>query len=363
MIMKKIFLALAALASLSAVSCVKDEQNPSALIPEEKPEPAVTLCINELDPNNKKIELYNFGTEEISLKGCYMTKDGADKWELPDVKLAAGALVVYTAKSTDPADGPGFGMSATKGFVLELFNKKEETLDKVDNSKGSDNFFTFEEDVEVVQTLGRKVDGSAEWVIFRPGTIGSSNAAGTVEQAWGAEQEPAPVKVAKVVLNELCGNKVEYVGFESKNKFIELYNAGEAEGDLSNWTLRKYAPDAVTVAGQYDICWTAPAGTKIGVGAYLVLGADQTDPALGFSAGLSAKKGVKFELVNAEGVVVDKFVRGTDTTPFDEISLGGTKEHTDASFSRVPNGTGDWKYAAPSPGVENGESMGEIEHE
>ena len=35
--MKKIFLALAALAAMTAVSCVKDEQNPNALVPEVKP--------------------------------------------------------------------------------------------------------------------------------------------------------------------------------------------------------------------------------------------------------------------------------------------------------------------------------------
>ena len=354
--MKKIFIALAALA---VVSCVKDERDPAALVPEEKPEAPVTLCINELDPNNKKIELYNFGTEEISLKGCYMTKDGGDKWDLPDIKLASGALVVYTAKSTDPAEGPEFGMSATKGFVLELFNKKDETLDKVDNSKDSNNFFTFEEDVQVVQTLGRKTDGARSWVIFRPGTIGASNAGGTEEQAWGTQTTGEP----KVVFNELCGNEVAYEAFTINNKFIELFNAGNADGDLSGWKIRKYAPDATEVSGEYDTCWTAPEGTTLAEGAYLVLGADQADPALGFNAGLSSKKGVKFELVDAAGKVVDKFVRGEDTTPFVEIPLEGSKQHKDASFSRVPNGTGEWKYAAPTPGAANGVSTGEIEHE
>ena len=43
--MKKIFLALAALASMAAVSCVKDEQNPNALVPEPEPE---NLLIKEI---------------------------------------------------------------------------------------------------------------------------------------------------------------------------------------------------------------------------------------------------------------------------------------------------------------------------
>ena len=163
--------------------------------------------------------------------------------------------------------------------------------------------------------------------------------------------EPAEVKV---VLNELCGNKV-YNG----NKFIELYNAGDAEVNLAGWTLRKYAEDATDVAGKYNNCWVATEGIKIAAGGYLVLEADQTDPAVGFDAGLSAKKGLKIELVDAQGNVVDKFVRGEDADPFMEESLPENKE---ASFSRVPNGTGEWAYAVPTPGAANGEKTGDIEH-
>lgn len=162
-------------------------------------------------------------------------------------------------------------------------------------------------------------------------------------------------KIESVVFNELCGNKV-YDG----NKFIELYNGTKAEVDLSGWTIRKYAADATDVAGKYNNCWVAPAGTKLAAGAYLVLAADQTDFALGFSAGLSAKKGLKFELVDAAGKVVDKFLRGKDSDPFAEEGLPENKE---ASFSRVPNGSATWAYADPTPGAANGEATDEIEME
>ena len=72
-----------------------------------------------------------------------------------------------------------------------------------------------------------------------------------------------------------------------------------------------------------------------------------------------AKKGVKFELVDADGKVVDKFVSGADVDPFGEEPLAENKE---ASFSRVPNGTGEWAYAAPTPGEANGEKTGDIEN-
>ena len=160
---------------------------------------------------------------------------------------------------------------------------------------------------------------------------------------------------AKILFNELCGNKIP----DGPQKFIELFNSGDAEGSLEGWTIRKYASDATDVPEKYNICWTAPAGAKLAAGAYLVLEADQEDPTLGFNAGLSAKKGVKFELVDASGAVVDRFVRGEDADPFMEEGL---PENQEASFSRVPNGTGEWAYAVPTPGAANGKKTGDIEH-
>ena len=373
--MKKIYLVLAALATMAAASCVKDEMNPDALVPE--PEPEVTydyskLVINELsgagEDNEKFWELYNSGNQEIDLAGVTINKDEELAWTgVKGQKIPAkGFYAIIGAKNTTP-DGFSSGFSAKKSVIVELYDPKGKKLDTfqrgekgnawgdqgLDNNKGS---------------WSRIPDGTGSFMITPTATPGAANngEGATVDYdipGSGEKPAPEPEKVAKVVFNELCGNKVEYAGFEAKNKFIELYNAGEAEGNLAGWTIRKYAPDATDVAGKYDICWTAPAGTKLLAGAYLVLGADQTDPALGFNAGLSAKKGLKFELVDAEGNVVDKFVRGADTDPFEEIALGGTKEHTDASFSRVPNGTGEWKYATPTPGAVNGESIGEIEHE
>lgn len=170
------------------------------------------------------------------------------------------------------------------------------------------------------------------------------------------DEQPEPVKEPKVVFNELCGNKIP----DGPQKFIELFNAGEAEGFLEGWTIRKYAADATDILGKYNICWMAPAGQTLAAGEYLVLEADQGDSAKGFNAGLSAKKGVKFELVDADGNVVDKFVRGEDEDPFMEPALPENKE---ASFSRVPNGEGEWAYAVPTPGAANGAKTGDIENE
>ena len=369
--MKKILFAALALVALNA--CVKDEMDPNALVPEKEPEVVYDysqLVLNELygagEDNEKFIEIYNKGTQEIDLEGVVLHKDEEQCWVgKKGMKVPAkGVYAVVGAKGTTP-DGFSSGFSAKKSVIVELYapeakgGAKLDTFQRgekgsawgdqgLDNNKGS---------------WSRIPDGTGAFMITPTATPGAANngEGATVDPTLvGNGDVPAPAKEAKVVFNELCGNKVEYATFDAANKFIELYNAGEAEGNLAGWTIRKYAADAVDVAGKYDVVWTAPENTTIAVDAYIVLGADQTDPVAGFSAGLSAKKGVKFELVNAEGVVVDKFVRGADVDPFDEEALPENKE---ASFSRVPNGTGEWAYAVPTPGAANGESTGAIENE
>lgn len=371
--MKKILFAALALVALNA--CVKDELDPNALVPEKEPEVVVNydytkLVLNELsgagEDNEKFFELYNTGSQDIDLEGVTINKDEELSWtgKKGQVIKAKGYFAIVGAKGTTP-DGFSSGFSAKKSVIVELFapetkgGAKLDTFQRgekgsawgdqgLDNNKGS---------------WSRIPDGSGAFMITPTATPGAANngeGATADPDLVGNGAAPEPAKEAKVVFNELCGNKVEYATFDSANKFIELYNAGEADGNLAGWTIRKYAADATDVAGKYDIVWTAPENTTIAVGAYIVLGADLTDPALGFNAGLSAKKGVKFELVNAEGVVVDKFVRGADVDPFGEEAL---PENKSASFSRVPNGTGEWAYAAPTPGAANGESTGEIENE
>ncbi|MBP3290488.1 MAG: lamin tail domain-containing protein [Alistipes sp.] len=366
--MKKILFAALALVALN--SCVKDEMNPDALVPEKEPEVTVTydytkLVLNELsgagEDNEKFFELYNTGSQDIDLEGVTINKDEELSWtgKKGQVIKAKGHFAIVGAKGTTP-DGFSSGFSAKKSVIVELFapeakgGAKLDTFQRgekgsawgdqgLDNNKGS---------------WSRIPDGSGSFMITPTATPGAANNEEGATYDYdlvGNGDVPEPAKEAKVVFNELCGNKA-YDG----NKFIELYNAGEAEGNLAGWTIRKYAADATDVAGKYNVVWTAPEATTLAVDAYLVLGADQTDPALGFNAGLSAKKGVKFELVNADGVVVDKFIRGADADPFEEAPLAENKE---ASFSRVPNGTGEWAYAAPTPGKANGEKTGDIEHE
>lgn len=369
--MKKLMFAALALVALNA--CVKDELDPNALVPEKEPEVTYDyskLVLNELygagEDNEKFIEIYNKGNQDIDLEGVVLHKDEEECWvgQKGMVVPAKGVYAVVGAKGTTP-EGFNSGFSAKKSVIVELYAPEAKGGAKLDTfQRGEKGSAWGDQGLDSNSgSWSRIPDGTGAFMITPNVTCGAlNNGEGAVVDPTlvGNGDVPTPeVKEAVVVLNELCGNKVEWGG-NPANKFVELFNAGEGDANLAGWTLRKYAADATDVAGQYNICWVAPEGTTLAAGAYLVLGADQTDFALGFNAGLSAKKGVKFELVNAEGVVVDKFVRGADVDPFGEEPLAENKE---ASFSRVPNGTGEWAYAVPTPGAANGAATGTIENE
>ena len=329
------------------------------------------LCGNKAYDGQKFIELYNAGDAEVSLAGWTIRKYAADAtdvegkynncWVAVDgIKIAAGGYLVLAADQTDPTLGFNAGLSAKKGVKFELVDASGKVVDKFVRGTDADPFEEEPLSENKEASYSRVPNGTGDWAYAAP-TPGTANGEktgdieGYVPSTGTTPEQPEDPKpaAASVVFNELCGNKA-YDG----QKFIELYNAGDAEVSLAGWTIRKYAADATDVEGKYNNCWVAVDGIKIAAGGYLVLAADQTDPTLGFNAGLSAKKGVKFELVDASGKVVDKFVRGTDADPFEEEPLSENKE---ASYSRVPNGTGDWAYAAPTPGAANGEKTGDIE--
>ncbi|MGM9788616.1 MAG: lamin tail domain-containing protein [Candidatus Cryptobacteroides sp.] len=177
----------------------------------------------------------------------------------------------------------------------------------------------------------------------------------------GENETPEPEEIA-VVFNEINGGL----------KCIELYNNSDKEAVLEGWLLLKDEDasdgiisdlEAATAAAK----WTGTKDVKVPAKGYLVLWSTKAtderavnaDPALIFSSGLSDKQAVKLVLLNAEGKVADTFVRGDETCEFGVTVL---PKNSDADFSRVPDGTGEWAYAVPTIGEANGEKTGDIEH-
>ena len=167
-------------------------------------------------------------------------------------------------------------------------------------------------------------------------------------------------KVTGVVLNELSGAA----------KFIELYNTTDKAISLEGLSLVKY--DASKDGGK-STTWTGKAGMTIAAKGYVVLeSSDLSDPAEDgdenyayesanhvFKGGLSGKKNLKIELVDAQENVLDAFARGEEGAGWNQVSgFNNDKKHT---FSRVPDGTGEWAYADPTKGAANGAKVADIE--
>lgn len=330
--MKKYIIAFAAI-TLSLTGCLKDLPYNTDPAPGPDITPTVTpaaVFINEISTGDKLFEIYNSETKEVDITGYTFVKDSKDSWTVPASlgKIPAGGFVVYKAKQTDPAEGAPFGLSGTKGFHLQLFlNADLETLvDEIDN-------LTSVTTVEDSETFGRLTDGASTWTVFTTGTMGAANAGGT--------PKGDVVPQGKVVLNELDGN----------NKFIELFNCGDADVDMAGWQMFK--------DGEADAKWIGPEGFVLKAGEYKALDCvkKSTAYATDFGAGFSAAKNVQIILLDAEGNEIDRFERGVADHGWGVDALP-SQEY---SFSRVPDGTGPFVYAESTKGAANGEKKGDIE--
>ena len=167
-------------------------------------------------------------------------------------------------------------------------------------------------------------------------------------------------KVAPIVLNELSG----------ADKFIELYNTTDKELSLEGVYVVKY--DSSKEGGK-STTWTGAKGMTIAAKGFVVLeSSDLADPAEDgdpnyayesanhvFKGGLSGKKNVFIELYSAADEKLSEFKRGEEGAGWNQVSgFNNDKKHT---FSRVPDGTGEFVYADPTKGAANGAKVADIE--
>lgn len=142
-----------------------------------------------------------------------------------------------------------------------------------------------------------------------------------------------PVDYTKLVLNEIDGN----------SKAIELYNIGTVALSLKGVSLIKNNDTSKPWWTGTDESGIIPAG-----GYVVIIQSNPDNPHLSGGAGISPKQNLKFELLGPDGASLGVFLRG------DESALGGGISDTAKdSYQRIPNGTGDWKLAAPTNGAAN----------
>lgn len=127
----------------------------------------------------------------------------------------------------------------------------------------------------------------------------------------------------KMVINEFMAKS------NTTNDWMEIYNPTVNDVSMKGWYLSNDRGDSLQ--------WMFP-DTTIKSKGYLIVWDDQETGDLHASFGLK-KQGEEVVLTNPNKEVVDFIAFGP--------------QHVDTSFARIPNGTGNFKFAKPTPGAVN----------
>lgn len=138
------------------------------------------LRLNELNGNDKFIEIYNASGDDIPLSGLCIWKDSEKSvWDAPQLTLKAGGyLLLYSEDVVLPGEAmEGYdealvfasGLSAKKNVRIELRDPKGNDIDDFNCTKHPGG--------EVEGSYGRNADGG--WYIQTTPTPGSANVDGT----------------------------------------------------------------------------------------------------------------------------------------------------------------------------------------
>ncbi|HEY9172649.1 MAG TPA: lamin tail domain-containing protein [Verrucomicrobiae bacterium] len=195
------------------------------------PDPLRGVVINEFlahtdFPELDYLELYNRGTQAVSLAGCILTDDPAtNKFVIaPGVSLPAGGFVCFTENDL------GFALNAD-GETLYFKNAAGTRLLDVVQFKGQENGVA----------TGRSPDGADQFSRLAAKTPGTNN---------------APARISNVVINELMYHPISE---DDDDQYVELHNRGVSAVDLGGWRLED------------GISFTFPTNTVLAPGGYLVV--------------------------------------------------------------------------------------------
>ena len=308
------------------------------------------LRLNELNGNDKFIEIYNAGADAINLNGVYIEKDGAQNWLADNtVKIDAGGYVLLYSEDVtiEGAAQAGYpesltfhsGLSAKKNVRIQLFTPAGVSIDdfNLTNIEANDPAY-----IPAPASYSRNADGKWYYADATPGAV---NVDGTVAllglEGGDTPEPPTPEEpdYTNLVLNELNG--------QDHKKFIEIYNAGAVAINMEGVTIYKDTEKLV---------WTGKSGVNIEAGAYLLLFSedvyldyDMDTTFYMFHSGLSAKKNVRIELKSPTGECVGDF--NLTNIDLNGEAYGYVSNQAPDSYSR--NADGKWYYSEATPSAVN----------
>lgn len=178
-------------------------------------------------------------------------------------------------------------------------------------------------------------NGSAEIVGLKQ-FVRSQSAAldADLEILFDCESIPTIAEM-EVVINEFMADNDSLSGITDpagqREDWIELYNNTNDDIDLTGAFL---SDDRDNIEK-----WQFPIGTTIKAGAFLIIWADEDGGQQDLHANFKIAKGGETLILSDNGVVVD--------------SLSFGEQESNMTYSRVPNGTGDFEIKAPTFGYDN----------
>ena len=269
----------------------------------------VSVFINEVCSSGTDwVELYNPSDEEVSLAGFRLqdNKGTDEEYIFPDgAAIAAhGYLVLENGADFE------FGISGD-GDEVKLLDASYRLVDDIIVPALEDG-----------QTYARISDGNESWDVVDGGTKGKDNTSAPDEG-----EEPGKSAVNLVI------NEVMSAPLDGEFDFIEIYNPGMTEVDMSGFILQ----DEKGASEQYVI----PEGTAIAPNGVVLFTQNQKEnPDGSFNFGLGSK-GDKVVFLDHHGDLID------------EVELPAMEDGT--SYARTSDGASEWAVTTtPTAGKSNG---------
>ena len=365
-----------------------DTISPGASNPEPPPcDAGATVVINEFLPDPSEddalyewVELYNAGTQSISLAGWTLsagTSGLSGGMILEDIEVGAGEVVLFGRENVVGSAQlltESLGNATSSSDAVQLRDCLDNVIDTV--VYGEPNSDGFEDDNgNVARSLGPKPTSGASLARIQDGYDTNLSRADFVVDSSptpglsNPEREPVvcdPAGVSTVVINEAL---VDADGSDDGYEWIELYNPTASPISVAGWGIAA----ASDVDDQTVIDAAFPGGVEVPAQGYLVLGGEfveEADVVVPMSIG-NGSNGDALILWDCDGTRVDSVLYGSNNDDLLEDDIGNSPEVTyivnvasGSSFARVETGVdtnaaGDWfADPTPTPGAENDASGG-----
>ena len=302
------------------------------------------IKINEVsgpgEDSEKFYELINIGTTPINLEGFTLwynansstgqplpTGDGNLTWTgCEDQVIEPGELLTLLGRSNPCSFTTG--LTGQRNLIITLKDPNGNVIDKCIRAQDTEEYAITD------KSYSRIPDGTGPFyfTVPTPDEKHGSDATGLVL----VPQTQGP----QVKINEVSGPG------DDADKFYELINIGLTPINLEGFTLYYNANGSTgqpLPTGDGNLTWTGCEDQVIAPGELLTL-LGRSNPC-SFTTGLTGQRNLIITLKDPDGNVIDQCIRAQDT---------GEYAITDKSYSRIPDGTGPFYFAVPTPDEMNG---------